>query len=152
MPRLLVPSSISGIVHPKHRVPLYRLECDPFQPLCLPSRRSIRIPTLNELAPLPLLPLHLQPRKVRPAPRAIRLQVHHEAANASWPAVIVVHIVASGTVALRPEALDEDVGAPALEAAGALFDAFDGVVAWERRFFGDADGGVEGLGAAGPDC
>jgi len=39
-----------------------------------------------------------------------------------------------------------------LEGASTLLDAFDGGVTGKRRFFGDADGGIEGFGVVGPDC
>lgn len=56
-------------------------------------------------------------------------------------------------VSLRPEFFDEDEGAPALEAAGAVGDALRCLMRrGEGGFFGAPDGGVEGFVAGGEDC
>lgn len=55
-------------------------------------------------------------------------------------------------VFLRPQLLDPDAGPPALDFAGSLLDAGDGVVGFgEGRLFGTPDVGVDVLAAGGPD-
>lgn len=63
------------------------------------------------------------------------IDVHHETAYTPTvlgcgAPVVVVRVVAARAVALRPEFLDKGVLAPALEGAGAVFDAFYGLGAW----------------------
>jgi hypothetical protein len=66
---------------------------------------------------------------MRAATRAIGFEVDHETAyaaavfGASGP-VVVVCVVAASIVSLRPELFDEDKRFPALDATGAVFDAF----------------------------
>ena len=64
----------------------------------------------------------------------------------------MVRVVATWTVLLRPQLLDEDVGAPALECAGTLLDALDRLAAGDGGFVGEAYGGVEAFLPRGPDC
>lgn len=67
---------------------------------------------------------------MRAAALALAVYVDHEAAYAAAALgcrapVVVVGVVSAYAVALAPQLLDEGVGAPALEGAGAVFDAFD---------------------------
>ena len=64
----------------------------------------------------------------------------------------MVRIMASGAVLLRPQLFDKDVGTPALEGAGSLFDALDCWTAGDGCFVGEADGRVETFVVLGPDC
>jgi hypothetical protein len=71
---------------------------------------------------------------MRTPTRAVGREVHHETGHAPMGfgadgPVVVVIVVTAGVVALGPEFFDEDEGFPALEAAGAVFDAFGCVVA-----------------------
>jgi len=59
--------------------------------------------------------------------------------------------MATGTVALRPHLFDKEIGAPALEATGSVFDTLNYMVARQKRFFRTADGRIEGFGTIGPD-
>jgi hypothetical protein len=105
--------------------------------------------------PTPLLPRrHTQTREIGAPARAVRPQIDHEGTQAV-PAsserprpVVVVPVVAGGVVALCPHALDVQVWAPALERAGSVFEAADGVVAVEEGSVGEAFGWVDALGDA----
>lgn len=152
MPTLWIPRPVTAHVLPEHRIAFDGLENDTLIQIHLlgASLRSITVHlrrqiiscssiTLDELAPL-LTKRLFQPRKMRPSPRTIRLQIDHKTAySAARPRrrapVIMVRVVPSDTIALSPEFLDEDVRAPALEFAGPLLDAFDDFIAWRERFF-----------------
>lgn len=64
----------------------------------------------------------------------------------------MVRVVPALAVALGPELLDEDVGPPALEAAGAGFEALDCGGAGSEGLFGVPDCEVEVFVGGGPDC
>jgi hypothetical protein len=71
--------------------------------------------------------------------------------GADGPVVVVV-VVTAGVVALGPEFFDEDEGFPALEAAGAVFDAFGCVVAGQGCFVRVANLSIQVFLAGGEDC
>jgi hypothetical protein len=66
--------------------------------------------------------------------------------------VVVVRVVAAGIVALGPKFFDEDEGFPALEAAGAVLDAFGCVVAGQGCFVRVSDFSIQVFLAGGEDC
>ena len=146
VPSLWIPCSIRPKVLPKHRIALDRLECDPH---VIPLPIPVLVPLLTLQKLTPLLPnRHPQSREIRPPTFAVRINIHHKRAEAVPTArqrpgpVIVVAIVPRGIVALRPHALDVQIRMPALEAAGAVFQAADCVVAVEEGTVGEAFGRV----------
>lgn len=159
MPGLRVPRPIRTQILPKDRITLDRLEGDPFSRrtrLSLtpdPNPEPCLILALQK--PTPLLPRrHPQTRKIGAPARTVRPQINHEgaetvSASSERPCpVVVVPVVTGGVVALGPHALDVQVRAPALERAGSLFQAADGVVAVEEGSVGEAFGWVDALGDA----
>lgn len=64
----------------------------------------------------------------------------------------MIVVVAASEVALGPQLFNEDKGFPALEGAGAVFDALHHLVPWRSCFLRVADGCVEGFLALIEDC
>jgi hypothetical protein len=94
---------------------------------------------------------------MRTPTRAIGGKVNHETGHApmgfgAHGPVVVVRVVATSIVALGPEFFDEDEGFPALEAAGAVFDALGGMVARESRFVRVTDFSIQVFLTGGEDC
>lgn len=152
MPTLRIPRPIRPHILPIDRIPRRRFENNPLPQ----SRFQILILTLDKLAPLlPRRPL--KSWKMRPPTRAIGLEINHERTHAArafdgCAPVVVIRVVPTSCVALGPQLFDKDEGFPALEGAGALFNAFDGLVPWRRGFLRVADGCVESFLALVEDC
>lgn len=138
MNRLLIAPPLRIKIYPKHRIPRHSLKRHPIDPIpAFLFHKAVPFPSLRPR----------DPREIRPAPGAIRRQIHHERAHpargfAGGRPVEVVHVVAPGAVPLGPEPLDEGVARPALDAQRALLDALDDGVALEKGFGGVADAGV----------
>lgn len=147
MPRLRIPRPISPQILPKDRIPLNRLERNPFH-VTLTRTLTLQKPTPR----LPHGPP--QPRKIGPTPLTLRPQIHHKRAEPVSAArkrsrpVIVMPVVAGGVVALRPHALDVQMRAPALEGASTIFEAADCVVAGKEGAVGEAYCWVDAFGGA----
>lgn len=137
MPRLRPATPIGPHILPKHRIALNRPKGDsPF-----PFRRLIL--AIQKLTPL-RIPRLAQPREIRTSTFTSSGKVHHKRAYSvsAAPArraspIVVVHVVASHVVSLRPHALDVEVWFPALECARAMFDAPDNIVAGEQGAVGE---------------
>lgn len=135
MPRLGIPRPISPQILPKDRIPLNRLERNSF--LLLPtSVFTLTLILITLQKPTPSLPHRpSQTRKIRTPTFTVRSQIHHKRAYPVTSArkrprpVIVMPVMAGGIVALRPHALDVEMWTPALEGAGAVFQAADCIVA-----------------------
>lgn len=135
MPGLQDARSIWPEILPVDGIPLDGLECDPSMFPGLLTEGPVLF-TLQHPTPF-LRGWHCHTREVRPATLTVCCQVDHEGAlsvttTSSRPGpVVVVSIVARRVVSLRPHALDEQVGSPALERARAFLDAAHCVVAVE---------------------
>ena len=137
MPRLRIPMPIRSQILPEDRIALNRLKNN--ATIASPLIVIMIIIALDEFTPLATRRFP-EPRKLRASAGAIHVYVDHEGrysvGAAPPPApVVVVHVMPGFAVALGAQALDEEVGAPALEGAGAVLDAFDGGVAVYEGYF-----------------
>lgn len=149
VPAFIVSSAVGTHILPIHCVALDWLEDHAF---LLFTTLSI---ALHESAPfLSLWPL--DPRKVGSASCTVTAQPDHEAADpSSGPTctspVIMIRVVTTGTIALRPQLFDKDKGAPSLESSSTRFYAFDCLRARNWRFTGMPNLRVKALLSGGPD-
>jgi len=111
--------------------------------------------TFNEPTPV-LTDRLLQPREPRGSALAFVAQPYHEAADATGPPggvapVVMIRVVATGPVSLRPESLYENVRAPALEDAGPFFYALDRRITGYLCLFRKAHCRIKAFDAGRPD-
>lgn len=156
MPRLPIPRAIRLEILPKYRIPFNR-----------PKRNSLRliiliiiiiiIITLNKPTPFGRS-RPPQPREICSPALALRINVDHKRAH-SVPVcvrgtcpVVMVPVEARSIVSLSPHRFNGQVWSPALERAGAGFEALhDTVIGGQEGAVGEAYGGVDAFRGAVED-
>ncbi len=138
---LLISPTVRSNIFPIHSIPFDGFESDSH--LLPPTATSILIgsTTLQKFTPPPPSHLgHLQPRELRPATLAIRINIHHEdthtiSFSAATAPVMVMLVMTAFPVSLRSQSFNVEIRPPALEGASPVLDAAHSVIPIEQRYF-----------------
>jgi len=128
MKSFLIPSPIRPYILPKHSIPLNRLEYNTQILFALRILIFILF-TLQKLAPSPLAHIrHPDPRKLRSSTLTLSINVHHKRTHSiRFPTcttpVIVMRVMTSRSISLRPQSFNMKIWAPTLESTSTGFDA-----------------------------